>query len=158
MEAHRPSTCRACHSAIRAYVAFMMHISVDYKRPSPVHICWYIEYLAKEGRKAPTIKNHISHLGMFFTLSGRALSALHSHLVINALCALSIILCHVPNLKIGAAQDILQAAMGHCSYLDYPEYLAFAISPQSMQGRGHIRPQPWCKPPGHHGTGHLGLG
>ena len=105
----------------------MLRINTDYKRPSPAHICWYIEYLAQEGRKAPTIKNHISHLRTFFMLAGLDLSALHSHIVTNALHALSINLRHIPNLKLGANPTTLRAALGYCGDLAYPEHVAFAI-------------------------------
>ena len=105
----------------------MLRINTDYKRPSPAHICWYIEYLAQEGRKAPTIKNHISHLRTFFMLAGLDLSALHSYIVTNALRALSITLRHIPNLKRGANPTTLRAALGYCGDLAYPEHVAFAI-------------------------------
>ena len=58
---------------------------------------------------------------------GLDLSALHSHVVINALRALSITLRHIPNIKLGANPTTLRAALGYCGDLAYPEHVAFAL-------------------------------
>ena len=126
-EAHRPGTIKARESAIRQFIEFCTRLRISYKQVTYIHVCWYIEYLARRMSSPASISNAISHLRTFYTLVGRSTAPLTHTRVLLALRAISIGMRHIPVSRDPVTPGILKEALANVHRLPNPDTMRLAL-------------------------------
>ena len=98
-------------AAVRLFIAFCGRISVPYKRPSFIHPCWYIEYLARHHYSPGAISNHISHLRTYYRLAGLDPAPFHHFRVSLALRAVAMNIRRPQAEKLPVTPKVLRAVL-----------------------------------------------
>ena len=109
--AHRPGTLAGRNSVIDLFIKFCNRLRLSYKRITYAHVCWYIEYLAKNDYSPGTISNHVSHLRTFYKLAALPEGPLHHYRVGLALRAVAVNIRHVPSPKDSVNPATLKAVL-----------------------------------------------
>ena len=125
--AHRPGTRAGRHSAVRLYLAFCANLGINHKRHTYIHVCWFIEYLAKYGYSPGAISNTVSHLRTFYKLAGLSTTQLQHYRVGLALRAAAMTIRRAGATKLPATPDVLRKALSCLHAVDYPRLVKAAI-------------------------------
>ena len=112
-EAHRPGSTAGRASVVKQFVEFTGRLRINYKKPTFIHFCWYIEFLAAKNLTPGTISNHVSHLRTYYKLAGLDTSPLHHYRVSLALRAISTNVRHTPKSKDEVTPDLLRSIVAH---------------------------------------------
>ena len=86
--AFRPRTLAAYNLKFRSYLAFLVHTRQD-KPDALKSVTLFLEYLAQQGLRAPTLTNHVTVLRHFFSIFHMDTSILENHLVKLAIRAVA---------------------------------------------------------------------
>ena len=117
----------ARNSAVRLLLAFCQRLGLNYRHLSYIHVCWYVEYLARHNANPASISNAISHIRTFFTLVGLSLAPLKHIRVFLALRALPITMRHTPNPKDPVTPQLLKEALANAHRLPNPKPVKLAL-------------------------------
>ena len=85
--AFRPRTLAAYNLNFRSYLAFLIH-TLD-KPDALKSVTLFLEYLAQQGLRAPTLMNHVTVLRQFFSIFHMDRSVLENRLVKLAIRAVA---------------------------------------------------------------------
>ena len=92
-----------------------------------IHVCWYVEYLARHNNSPASISNAISHLRTFYSLVELSLAPLNHYRVLLALRAASITIRHVPSPKESVTPQLLKSALRNVHKLPAHEAVKLAL-------------------------------
>ena len=126
-QAHRPGTIKGRDSAVRRFLEFCATTGLDYRRLKYFHICWYVEYMARQGSAPASISNTISHLRTYYQLAELPLQPLHHFRVGLALKAIATTIRHVPAHREPVSPELLKTAMARYYLMQSPEATRLAL-------------------------------
>ena len=93
------------------YKLFAQFMGFNYKRPKPLDICAYIEYMVEKTFSPGTIRNNISHIKTYMRLRSRSTKSLRSLKVAIALRAVDIHIRHVPQQRPPVTPEVLRGVI-----------------------------------------------
>ena len=125
--AYRPGTLSNRRAAVDAYKRFATQMGFDYKRPTALQVCAYIERLVERSYTPGTIRNHISAITTYMSLHSWSTKSIRSLRVVNALKAVDRNIRHVPLQRAPVTPELLRRIVRHMKGRENGPMIVLAI-------------------------------
>ena len=97
--AHHPGTVTNRHRAVRLYTRFARRAGFRYDKPTIPAVCAFNEFMAETHKSPKSVRNVLCSLRTHFKMAHIKHSCMDSIQVANAIRALELQVCHIPNQK-----------------------------------------------------------